>query len=78
MAYDLDKSVLHEMQKYFAGELRLPFTALQINTFNYNFASINEKTVIFGTCHNLTDNIKEEILGNGNLIAILDGEVLKA
>lgn len=75
-AYDQDKSVLVEMRKYFAGELRLPFQALQINTFLFNFASINERTIIFGTCHNLNEDIKKQIVNNKNLIGILDGEVL--
>jgi len=76
-AYDLDKSVLVEMKRYFAGDLGLPFKGLQISTFLYNFGSINEKTIIFGTCHNLTEEIKRQILENKNLIAILDGEIIK-
>lgn len=74
-AYDQDKSVLWEMQKFFAGELSLPFTGLQINTFNHNFGSMNERTIIFGTCHNLTADIKKQIVENKNLLAILDGDV---
>lgn len=75
-AYDQDKSVLFEMNKYFRGQLNLPFFPLQINTFDFNFGSINEKTIIFGTCHNLNDSIKKQIKENGNLLAILDGEIL--
>lgn len=74
-AYDQDKSVLHEMTNYFAGELRLPFIARQINTFDFNFRAINERTIIFGTCHNLDEKIKAQILENGNVLAIMDGEI---
>lgn len=75
-AYDLDKSVLFEMKKYFCGEMKLPFYPLQISTYNYQFSSINCRTVVFGTCHNLTEDIKDQIRGNKNLIGVLDGEVI--
>jgi hypothetical protein len=76
VAYDQDKSVLYEMKKYFKGELGLPFEVQQINTINYDFSGINERTIIFGTVHNVNADKKKEILGNTNLIGLLDGEVI--
>lgn len=76
IAYDLDKSVLFEINKYFRGELGLPLETKQIHTEMYPFASINEKTIIFATCHNVSENKRQEILDNPNLIGILDGEIL--
>lgn len=76
IAYDQDKGVLHEMKKYFRGELGLPLETMQIRSENFNFRGWGEKALVFGTCHNVDGNKFQEIKENDNLCAVFDGEFL--
>lgn len=73
---DQNISMVAETMRYMKSIVKNQLVPWQIDNENLPFESIGEPTIVCSTNHNILKEKQKEILGNGHILAILNGEVL--
>lgn len=83
--YDHNDLVINEVNKYFRDKLGLPIEAAMNPSWSYDklhlnlkgYAGVDFKAILLGNVVHLDPEQKEAIKNNPNILAIIDGEILK-
>jgi hypothetical protein len=75
ICYDINPFVLEKFSGYFRNEF--PVESFPANTGDYDFSKVGEKVILIANHCRLGKNNIDAIKANSNILAIIDGEVVR-